>query len=56
MDDKKITEFKSRSKATEELIDSLFKPGLQTNPFRQSLLTYNEASNKIKFKLKDLFR
>jgi len=59
MDDKKIVELKTdqnKHKQEQKPQKNVFADGMQTNPILQKMLCINEASQKMKFKLKDLFR
>ena len=56
MDDKKVIELKTEQKQEQNTQKSAFCPKLQTNPILQKMIRCNDLSEKMKFKLKDLFR
>lgn len=56
MDDKKVIRLKIKQSTEQETEKKTFSAKLQTNPILQKMLSINESSAKMKFKLKDWFK
>ena len=56
MDEKKVIKLKTEIKQEQKTEKNIPNAKLQTNPILQKMLNCNNLSEKMKFKLKDLFR